>query len=49
MYGGMWDLEVDPVLHARKMITHIDKKRNALGINRSRERVLVDMADRRAM
>lgn len=49
MYGGMWDLEVDPVLHARKMIAHIDKKRNALGINRSRERVLVDMADRRAM
>jgi anaerobic carbon-monoxide dehydrogenase catalytic subunit len=49
MYGGMWDLEVDPVLHARKMIAHIDKKRKALGIDRSRERVLVDMADRRAM
>ncbi len=49
MYGGMWDLEPDPVLHARKMIAHIDKKRKALGIDKTRERVLIDMADRRTM
>jgi len=47
LYGGMWDLEVDPVKHARKMIAHIDKKRKALGIDKARERTLVDMADRR--
>jgi len=47
LYGGMWDLEVDPVKHARKMIAHIDKKRHALGIDKARERVLFDMAARR--
>ena len=47
LYGGMWDLEVDPIQHARKMIAHIDKKRQALGIDRARERILVDMAARR--
>ncbi len=31
------------------MIGHIDKKRAALGIDRSRERILVDMADRREL
>jgi carbon-monoxide dehydrogenase catalytic subunit len=46
MYGGMWDLEVDPVKHARKMIAHIDKKRKALGIDRARERVMMSMEDR---
>jgi carbon-monoxide dehydrogenase catalytic subunit len=46
-YGGMWDLEVDPIKHARKMIAHIDKKREALGINKSRERIMMDMATRR--
>jgi carbon-monoxide dehydrogenase catalytic subunit len=49
MYGGMWDLEADPVKHAQKMIAHIDKKRRALGIDRTRERVLVDMATRREL
>jgi carbon-monoxide dehydrogenase catalytic subunit len=49
LYGGMWDLEVDPVLHARKMIAHIDKKRKALGIDRARARVMMDMASRRAL
>ncbi len=49
MYGGMWDLEIDPVKHAQKMIAHIDKKRAALGIDRARERVMVDMATRRDM
>jgi carbon-monoxide dehydrogenase catalytic subunit len=47
LYGGMWDLEVDPIKHARKMIAHIDKKRQALGIDKARERILVDMAARR--
>jgi anaerobic carbon-monoxide dehydrogenase catalytic subunit len=49
LYGGMWDLEVDPVLHARKMIAHIDRKRKELGIDRARQRVLIDMADRRQL
>jgi carbon-monoxide dehydrogenase catalytic subunit len=49
MYGGMWDLEVDPIKHARKMIAHIDRKRSELGIDRARERILVDMAARREL
>ena len=48
-YGGMWDLEVDPIKHAHKMIAHIDKKRQALGIDRARESILVDMAARREL
>lgn len=47
LYGGMWDLEIDPVKHAQKMIAHIDKKREALGINKARERIMMDMATRR--
>ena len=35
IYGGMWDLEVDPFKHAHKMIAHIDKKRKELGIDRA--------------
>jgi carbon-monoxide dehydrogenase catalytic subunit len=31
------------------MIAHIDKKRKELGIDRARERVLMDMADRQAL
>jgi carbon-monoxide dehydrogenase catalytic subunit len=49
LYGGMWDLEPDPIKHARKMIDHIDKKRKALGIDKARERVLMDMADRQKL
>jgi carbon-monoxide dehydrogenase catalytic subunit len=49
IYGGMWDIEPDPIKHARLMIAHIDKKRKALGIDKARERVLMDMADRRTM
>ena len=49
IYGGMWDLEVDPYEHARKMIAHIDKKRKALGIDKARARVLMDMADRQKL
>jgi carbon-monoxide dehydrogenase catalytic subunit len=46
IYGGMWDFEADPIKHAQKMIAHIDKKRKALGIDKARDRVLMDMADR---
>jgi carbon-monoxide dehydrogenase catalytic subunit len=49
LYGGKWDLEVDPIKHAHLMIAHIDKKRKALGIDKARERVLMDMADRQKL
>ncbi len=49
MYGGRWDYEADPILHARKMIAHIDAKRKELGIDKARERVLMDMADRQKL
>jgi len=49
IYGGMWDCEADPIKHAHKMIAHIDKKRKALGIDKARERVLMDMADRQKL
>ena len=49
LYGGRWDLEADPIKHARLMIAHIDKKRQELGIDKARERVLMDMADRQAL
>ncbi len=49
IYGGMWDLEADPIKHAHKMIAHIDKKRKELGIDKARERVLMDMADRQKL
>jgi len=49
MYGGMWDTEEDPIKHAWKMINHIDKKRKELGIDKARERVLMDMADRQKL
>jgi carbon-monoxide dehydrogenase catalytic subunit len=46
---GKWGFAVDPHEMARLMIAHIDKKRKALGIDKARERTLVDMADRRAI
>jgi carbon-monoxide dehydrogenase catalytic subunit len=46
---GRWAFTVDPYEMARLMIEHIDKKRKALGIDKSRERVLMDMAARRDM
>jgi carbon-monoxide dehydrogenase catalytic subunit len=49
LYGGKWDFEPDPVKMARMMINHIDKKRKALGIDKTRERVLYDMAMRREL
>jgi carbon-monoxide dehydrogenase catalytic subunit len=49
MYGGMWAFEPDPIKAAHLMISHIDKKRKALGIDKARERVLYDMAMRREL
>jgi carbon-monoxide dehydrogenase catalytic subunit len=49
IYGGKWDVEADPIKHAHMMIAHIDKKRKELGIDKARERVLMDMADRQAL
>ncbi len=49
IYGGKWDCEPDPVKHAHKMIAHIDKKRKELGIDKARDRVLMDMADRQKL
>jgi len=49
IYGGKWDVEPDPIKHAWLMIDHIDKKRKALGIDKARERVLMDMADRQKL
>ncbi len=48
VYGGRWDfVEKDPYEMARRCIAHIDAKRAALGIDKARERVLMDMAMRR--
>jgi len=44
---GKWGFTPDPYEMANMMIAHIDKKRKALGIDKARERILVDMADRR--
>ncbi len=46
---GKWGFADDPKEMARLMIAHIDKKRQLLGIDTARERVLMDMADRRVL
>ena len=46
---GKWGFSDDPQEMARLMLEHIDKKREALGINKARERVLVGMDDRRSL
>jgi len=48
-FGGKWAFERDPIKAANMMIEHIEKKRDALGINVEAERKLYDMADRRAL
>jgi carbon-monoxide dehydrogenase catalytic subunit len=48
-YGACWGVESDPVKLAQKMIAAIDEKREALGINKKKERVLMDMAMRREL
>ncbi len=47
--GGRWAVESDPVKAAVMILEHIENKRDALGINKKRERKLYDMADRRAL
>ena len=49
LYGGMWGTEPDPIKHAHLMIAHIDKKRKALGIDKARDRVMMDFAARQAL
>ena len=49
IYGGKWDMVVDPHEMARRIIAHIDKKRKALGLDKAKERVLMDMADRQKL
>jgi carbon-monoxide dehydrogenase catalytic subunit len=44
---GKWGFTKDPYEMARLMIDHIDKKRRQLGIDKARQRVLMDMSDRR--
>jgi len=44
---GKWGFATDPHEMARLMIAHMDKKRKQLGIDKARDRVLMDMADRR--
>lgn len=46
---GKWGFADNPRDMARLMIDHIDKKRDALGINTKKERILSSMADRRSL
>ena len=47
MFGGRWAFEPDPIAAADLMIAHIEERRRALGLDRKKERVLMDMAMRR--
>jgi anaerobic carbon-monoxide dehydrogenase catalytic subunit len=46
---GKWGFTPDPYDMAKMMIAHIDAKRKALGIDKARERVLMDMSDRQQL
>ncbi len=46
---GKWGFSPDPKEMARMMIAHIDVKRRALGIDKARDRVLMDMTDRQQL
>lgn len=46
---GKWGASDNPYEMARLMIDHINKKRDALGINKEKERVLSSMEDRRSL
>ncbi len=48
-YGGVWAVESDPTEMAKMMIQAIESKREALGIQETKERVLYDMAMRREL
>lgn len=47
--GGKFAVESDPMLMADAICAHIEKKRDALGINQQKERKLYDMKERRAL
>jgi len=47
--GGKFEWEPDPVVAAAKILAHIEKKRDALGINQKKERKLYDMKERREL
>ncbi len=49
LVGARWDFEKDFAKIARMVMEHIEKKRDALGINVKKERKLYDMAERRAL
>ncbi|MGR0481472.1 MAG: anaerobic carbon-monoxide dehydrogenase catalytic subunit [Candidatus Electronema sp. V4] len=46
-YGACWGVASEPLDIAKAMIAAIEEKREALGINKKKERVLMDMAMRR--
>ena len=48
-FGGKWVLESDPFKAADIMAAHIEKKRDALGINKEQQRVLYGMEERREL
>ncbi len=47
--GGRWATESDPYKAAELIHKHIEKKRDALGINEEKERKLYDMEERRSL
>jgi len=47
--GGKFAWIPDPIEAADSILEHIEKKRDALGINQKRERKLLDMKDRREL
>jgi carbon-monoxide dehydrogenase catalytic subunit len=47
--GGRWAVENDAVSAAELIAAHIEKKRDALGINKERERKLFGMEDRQQL
>jgi len=47
--GGKWAVESDPLKATDLILEHIESKRDALGINKEKQRKLYDMADRRAL
>ena len=49
IYGGNWAFESDPIKMAELMIARIEAKRQALGLDQGRERVLYDMDMRRGL
>lgn len=48
-FGGMWGVEPDPGKMAELIIDHINKKRENLGISKTKKRILYDMEMRREL